>query len=461
MKKIRNRSLIVWFLAMAFVAGMIYFTVELIANANTWAMQPQNNHLSSNGLAKAGTITDRNGVVLAESSDGERVYNDDESIRKATMHVVGDNSRNIDTAIQNVYRSELTGFSFIFGLGMPDGLQTGRNIKLTIDSELNKTAYEALDSNKGAVFVYNYKTGEVLCSASTPTYDPENVPEISDDDEEYEGVYLNRSISSTYPPGSTFKLVTAAAALENMSESELENRTYYCTGSEEIGGHVVNCYSAHGELDFKEALAQSCNCYFAHLAIDLGKEKMTEQANKMGYNSSFGLDSINTAKSHYDVTDADENALGWSGVGQYTDLASPMNVAIISGAIANGGTPVMPYIVSEISLPFGIPSFGASGKTGSAMMSKQTAETLTDMMAYTAQTQYAAESNFNLDICAKTGTAEVGGDEAAHAWITGFSRDESCPLAFAVIVENGDSGYYAALPVASAVMNRAYELYSG
>ena len=178
----------------------------------------------------------------------------------------------------------------------------------------------------------------------------------------------------------------------------------------------------------------------------------------MGFNKSVSINDIDTAKSVYDVSKADKNQLGWSGVGQYTTLASPMTMAVISGGIANGGTPIMPYLIKQISLPFGLPNIPQSGNKGTQMLSEQNAKTLSDMMRYTVENEYYG-GGFNGEICAKTGTAEVGGGEAAHAWVTGFSRDESYPLAFAVIIENGDSGYYTALPVAAQVMNKALEIY--
>lgn len=397
------------------------------------------------------------GEVLSSKENGNRYYNSNEDIRCALLHTVGDEGRNIGGSIQNVYRSQLSGYSFIFGMGLPDGLTLGRNIQLTVNSEICKTAYQALGNNRGAVFVYNYKTGEIVAKVSTPSYDPQNIPDIEGNDE-YEGVYVDRSIMATYPPGSTFKLVTAAAALENMTKSELENRTYTCTGSDTIGGNKITCYEAHGEENFEQALAHSCNCYFAQLAVDLGADKMTTQANRMGFNKSVSINDIDTAKSVYDVSKADKNQLGWSGVGQYTTLASPMTMAVISGGIANGGTPIMPYLIKQISLPFGLPNIPQSGNKGTQMLSEQNAKTLSDMMRYTVENEYYG-GGFNGEICAKTGTAEVGGGEAAHAWVTGFSRDESCPLAFAVIIENGDSGYYTALPVAAQVMNKALEIY--
>lgn len=454
MKKTRTRSVMVLIMTLAFFAGLIYFVANLTVHSTEWASMPQNEHLSdSGGLENAGKIYDVNGVVLAESIDGKRVYNSDEEIRKACLHVVGDDTINISTAVQTVYRSELSGYNFIFGLGMPSGISSGRDITLTIDSEVQRTAYQALGSNKGAVIVYNYKTGEIICMVSTPTYDPENPPEDIDTNDEYEGAYLNRVLSASYTPGSTFKLITAVAALENMED--IEEREYYCTGSDIVGDDEITCYSVSGEVDFQEALAQSCNCYFAKLAVELGKDKMTEQAEKMGFNSSVEFDNIETVNSTYNVSEADENDLGWSGVGQYTTLETPLNMAIISAAAANGGTPVMPYVVKNISQPFGIPSDDNTSSEGPEMMSETTAQKLYEMMDYTVETNYGKYIFPDVDVCAKTGTAEIGGGENAHAWITGFTKDEDCPLAFSVIVENGNSGYLVAAPVAAEVLQAA------
>ncbi len=453
MRKTRTRSWIVLLLTLCFFAGIIYHTVNLSIHAEEWSSQTTNGHLSdSNGLAYAGEITDRNGTVLAESINGVRTYNGDETLRKSMLHAVGDDTINIATAVQSAYRSELSGYSFVYGLGLPDELQSGRNIRLTLDSDVCKAAYEALGDDKGAVFAYNYKTGEVICMVSTPTYDPANPPEDVET-EEYDGVYLNRALSASYTPGSVFKLVTAAAALENFSEKELENRYYDCIGEDTIGDDSITCYAAHGHVNFKEALSLSCNCYFAHLAVDLGADKLTKQAEKMGFNSYISIDKSKSTMSVFDVSNADENDLGWAGVGQYTTLTTPINMAVNAAAIANGGIPVMPYTVQSISLPFGISEEETQAVEGEHRMSETVAESLTEIMDYTVETNYGKWVYPDVDVCAKTGTAEIGSGKAAHAWFVGFTTDKDCPIAFAVIVENGDSGYQAASPVASAVLS--------
>lgn len=155
-------------------------------------------------------------------------------------------------------------------------------------------------------------------------------------------------LSSTFTPGSIFKIVTSAAAIENIPD--LYDRTWVCNGSENIGGSEVTCTETHGTLTYKEAMAHSCNIVFAKLAVELGSDTMTKTAEKIGINSSFDVDGIKTAKGSYDVSDANENQLGWSGVGQYNDKVNPMQMAIICGAIANGGKATNPTLIKDESI---------------------------------------------------------------------------------------------------------------
>ena len=465
MRKIGSRSFMIFIMTIAFFAGIAYHTVNLVVHSSEWITHPMNDELPSvYGLENAGKIIDRNGVILAQSIDGKRVYNENEETRKACVHVVGDDSVNISTAVQTVHRTKLTENkftgNFIFGLGTPQLFKsgdsiitTGNNITLTIDSRLQKTAVEALGGYSGAVFVYNYKTGEILCMVSTPVYDPQNVPEDINTNPAYDGAYLNRALSAAYTPGSTFKLVTADAALNEIPD--IEQSIYTCTGKDEVGGQDIICFEPNGTVDIKEALAQSCNVFFAKIAAAIGKEKMTYYAEKAGFNSCIKFDGIESTESIYNVTDATENELGWSGVGQYTVLETPVNMAVISAAIANGGTPVMPYLINSMK---GKPTHETT--LGKEIMNKETADKIADMMSYTVNTNYGRSYVCDsLDVCAKTGTAEVSDDGLAHAWITGFSRDEDCPLAFSIILEYGNSSYSVAIPAANKVLTRAAELY--
>lgn len=458
MKRILRRSTLIFLFSLAFIGGLAFFAVELIMDADDWANQPYNAHISGNGgLEQAGAVYDRYGTVLARTVGTDRVYNDSLSIRESLLHTVGDNSLNISTAVQSKYRSQLTGYNLIWGLNMPQSLRTSHDITLTVDADTCSAAYDVLASygKKGACVVYNYKTGEVICSVSTPGYDPSDPPDINEENEsEYDGVYLDNVVSSSYTPGSIFKIVTAAAAIENIPD--LYERTWECGGSEEIGGDDITCVESHGTINFEEAMAHSCNIVFAELAVELGAEKMTATAEKIGINLSFSVDDVDTAKGHYDVSKANTNQLAWSGVGQYNDEVNPMQMAIICGAIANGGKSVTPtYIKSGTGDIMKI--IGLNNGESREMFNSATAQKLAEVMRYTITDYYGDNLFGNLSVCAKTGTAEVGEDHEPNAWMVGYSQDEDCPLAFACVVEDAGFGFEYAGPVAEAAMIQASE----
>ena len=456
MKRVLKRSTLILILTIVFIAGASFFCVELVLNADDWANQPYNAHISGNGgLEQAGAIYDRNGAVLAKTEGSDRVYHDDFSVRAGLLHTVGDNSLNISTAVQSKYRSQLTGYSLIWGLNMPQSLRTSHDITLTVDAAASAAAYNVLSDygKSGACVVFDYHTGEVLASVSTRSYDPANPPEINQDNEsEYEGVYLDHVLSSTYTPGSIFKLVTAAAAIEYIPD--IFERTWYCGGSEEIGGNDITCVDgeAHGSLDFYGAMSQSCNIVFAELATEIGAERMTATAEKMGINLSYEIDDVSTPAGHYDVSKASVNQLAWSGVGQYENKVNPMQMAILCGAIANGGNSVIPTYIKSGTGDL-LKLVGLHQSQGKALLSPDTAATLGQVIP-----EYSFGS---LSVRAKTGTAEVGEDKAPNAWMVGYSTDTDAPLAFACVVEDAGFGSQYARPVAEAAMTAAAQALRG
>ena len=451
MKRIMTRSIFVLVVTLAFFAGVCLLAFRLLTQNEMWVQQPYNGHVASrSGLAQAGDITDRNGEILAHTDANEdRIYHSDEAVRKALLHVVGDNSLNISTAVQSTYRGDLTGYSFIFGLGMPNSLRTNNSLQLTVDAQACKAAYEALGNKKGACVVYNYKTGEVLVDVSTPTYDPQNPPEINEDNEDkYDGVYLDNVVSSSYTPGSIFKIITAAAAIDNVPD--IYEQTFTCTGAYDIDGEKITCEDAHGTIDLETAFSHSCNVAFAQMAVQVGEEKMTETATKMGFNKTFEVSGITLSKSVYSLENAlGDNQLAWSGIGQFEDLANPMHMAIMCGGIAKGGTPVTPYLLDSESSLF------SKAKESEQMLSADTAKKLQDLMRKTADYYYNARglTMGGLNFCAKTGTAEVGKDKEPTGWIVGYTEDENHPYAFAVAVEEGGYGISSAGPVAQAAIS--------
>ena len=454
MKRIMTRSLVLWFVTFAFLGGIVYLAAMTVWHHNEWVQQPFNGHMASaNGLGKAGKIYDRDDLVLAYSENDERYYCDGQTTREALLHVLGDESLNISTGIQSRYRTSLSGYNFVLGAGIPDSLRPNNDVKLTVDADACRAAYETMNGKKGACVVYDYRTGAVLCDISTPSYDPADPPEITEDnEEEYDGVYLDNVVSSTFTPGSTFKIITAAAAIENIPD--IDSQTFTCDGWLDVEGNPITCEYAHGTQTFDEAFAHSCNCAFAQIAMQVGEDKMKETAEKLGFNNdSFSMSEIPIVTSHYDAVGAGDNYLAWSGIFQYTDLANPMLMAMISSAVANGGTAAAPYIVEDDGNLINKLNITVNKSKDVDMISSDTASKLKELMKGSAESySWRGVSLSGLDFCAKTGTAEVGEDQEPTAWFVGFIDDPSYPYAFAATVVEGGYGIDAASPVVAAAI---------
>lgn len=457
MKKVIHRATLVYILIGLFCVGMAAFLITWFFNSSDWVMNERNRHIFAKGfMQNTGEIYDRDGILLAYSENGLRYYADDPEIRAAMLHTVGDTENFISKSIQKQFSSKLSGYNLLGGLHMLEEWEQGGTVNLTVSAQVSKVALEQLGNRKGAVCVYNYKTGEVLCSVSTPSYDPSNKPDIDPESEEYKGVYVNRVLSGLYPPGSTFKIVTAAAAIENIPD--ILTREFVCTGEYQASDGVIKCNGVHGKLNFSEALAESCNSVFSQVAIELGAVRLTEQAEKMGFNREFTVDGMSYPGGSYDVSNAGASDLGWSGIGQYTDMANPFTMMTIAGGIANGGTAVQPRLVNNVLGPLNIPTHIGKASEGEPMMDSSTASILADMMHGAVLNNYGANNFEGLDLCAKTGTAEVNETDRPHAWFVGFVRNEEAPLAFAVVIENGGSGFQAAGSVANAVLQACVEV---
>jgi peptidoglycan glycosyltransferase len=455
LKLLTKRALGLLVLALLVIAGLLLFTVRYALDASSWAMHPTDKHLYTNGILKtAGKIYDRNGEILLQTVDGVPQYSDNKTVRRALMPVIGDSFGNIATSLQVAYSDRLSGWDPVNGAyRFNDNLSSfSSDIILTLDSDLCATAYNAMNGRKGTVGVYNYKTGEILCMVSLPTFDPENRPDVEADPERYEGVYINRLLSGVYTPGSVFKLVTAAAAIDNLPN--IGTRTFHCEGKQIIDGAEVTDLRAHGDVDFRQALAESCNISFAEISLDLGGNMLQEYAEKAGFNSSLKVNGIRTAVGRVAVKDAKGGDLAWAGIGQYNDLANPLNFMTYVGAIANDGVRVTPRFIEDK----GIKSILFGTAKEKRILSPETAARLGEMMRYDVTEVYGENRYEGLELCAKSGTAEVGDDKEPHSWFVGYLDREDYPLAFVVVVENGGAGSKVAGSVAAKVLKEAVKI---
>ena len=454
MRTISRRTYILYALMAVFFILLFSFLYQYLTNYQTWSSTLSNRHLypQSGSYANAGMIVDRNGVTLAQTEDGKRRYASSKNVRMAMLHVVGDSERFINTSIQKNFLPDLVGYSLIDGYYRNEAGLEGNSIELTLDSKACETAYAALEGRKGTVGVMNYETGEMICMVSTPAFDPENKPDLDNDPRgKYEGAYMNRLLSSKYPPGSTFKLVTAAAAIDNVSK--VKKRTFTCEGKKTFDGGTVVCNAVHGTIDFDTALAKSCNVAFSELAVEMGKKTMTEYAAKVGFNQPSVLEGIETTSGKFEMTDANQANLGWAGIGQYTVEANPYQMLMFMGAVANGGLEVKPYVIGSVRSPAGIPVRIGVAARGERMLKASTAKELKRMMRNNVKTEYGDKRFGKLNVCAKTGTAEVSGGKS-HSWFIGFVEDEAHPYAFVVVAENSGSGIGTSANVAAKVLAR-------
>ena len=456
MKSIAKRTWFALILACILLFGVLTFAIRYFLYAERWVSFTGSPHVYTNGKLDTGEIVDRGGEVLYTSAK-DRTYAESAALRKATLHLIGDRAGNIPPRILRAYASKLFGYDKLNGTAAME--TSDGELRLTVSAQVQAVAMQAMAGQKGAVGVYNYKTGELLCAVSSPSFDQLDPPDPENDnaDGRWDGVYIYRFFHSSYTPGSIFKLTTLAAALEQ--DPGLAEKRFHCEGSVLINGERITCPKAHGELSLAEALSSSCNCSFAQIALQTGAEALMEKAEAIGIDRNLKFDGITTVRGHFDLSDADDNALAWAGIGQYTDLINPCQYMVYMGAIASGGSAAMPYLV-ESAHSGGKETYRVSRSQTEPMLSPEAAELLRGYMRRNVEQVYGAVQIPGLEICAKSGTAEVGAD-ANTATFAGFIDSEDYPLAFIVVVEQGGSGSRTCAPIARDVLQACVNVLDG
>ena len=446
MKKVSGRAIFPLILAIVLLAGTVLLCVRYFVKAGEWVTFSGSPHVYTGVNLDGGVVTDRDGTLLLDSTDG-RTYSADAVTRTATMHLLGDRYGYIQAPLLGSFADDMIGFDKINGLYGAEG--TEANAALTLSAAAQTAAYQALGNYHGTVGVYNYKTGEILCAVTSPSYDPDNMPDVdADTSGAYDGVYVNRFFQAAYTPGSIFKIVTLAAAIETVPD--WENLTFTCEGKTIIGGQEIICEGVHGTITLKQALAHSCNVAFGELAGKVGTKALMEYAEKLGLSESFECDGIPVKAGTVDLKDADAGDLAWAGIGQYTDQVNALTFMRAMGRIAGGGTGAEPYLMAKITRGEKT-AYEAKTETSSRALKAETAAKLTEYLRNNVATMYGDGQFGGLNVCAKSGTAEHEG-ETADAMFAGFCVDENCPLAFVVFVENGGSGSAVAAPIAAKVL---------
>ncbi len=448
MNRVTKRTWLMSVFIGVLLLGMVFFLFEYTTQAGIWIGSAGS--LQSSG---GGTVVDRSGEVLLTLDQG-RTYSENATTRKSTLHWLGDRNGFISATAVNHYAGQMAGFDLFNGIYDASG-EGGQEV-LTISAKVQNAALEALGSRKGTIGVYNYKTGEILCAVTSPTYDPDNVPDIAGDTSgAYDGVYLNRFLQSAYVPGSIFKIVTVSTALETVPD--ILDQTFQCYGRLEYGTEAVTCEVAHGRQNLKQAFANSCNCAFAQIAELVGKQNMVKYVNQFQVVEPLHFDGITTAKGNYDISETAQVSFAWSCIGQHSDLINPARYMTFMGAIAGGGSGAEPYIVSQVTNGGEITYQAKTTSTG-RLMSEETAATVREYMRNNVQSVYGSGNFPGLSVCAKSGTSQLGGTEVSNAMFAGFVENEEYPLAFIVVVENGGYGSHTCVPILSKVLAACKEV---
>lgn len=448
MNRVTKRVWIVVLFILIQVGGMVFFLAEYSRKAEKWVTFSGSPHVFNKSNLGYGTVVDRKGTLLLDTAGG-RTYSKDEALRKATVHWLGDRDGNVSASILAGYVGAMAGYDKVNGIYSYGATQG--NAVLTLSSRLQRTAQEALGDRKGTIAVYNYRTGEILCAVSGPNFDPDDPPVLTEENAEtYEGVYLNRFLRSTYPPGSIFKLVTTAAALDSVPG--ITDMTFTCTGTYAYdNGNPVTCEKPHGTKTIKTALASSCNCCFAQITELIGKQKLASYVKKFHAVDSISFDGISTAAGNYDVSNAIPVEFAWSGIGQYTDMINPCTYLCYVGAIAAGGQAAKPYLVERVTVGEDV-TYEAQTAHFDRIMPEKIAHSLKSYMRNNVETVYGAENFPGLKVCGKSGTSQLGGGKASNAMFVGFVDDDRYPVAFIAVIEGGGYGSSACVPVLSTVL---------
>lgn len=447
MNRIMGRAKMLLVLVLVLALGTSFFVGEYFVMSDRWILSAGSPHIYNAGNLGCGIVSDRSGILLMDLTES-RVYTQSALLRSSVLHWLGDRQGNISAPALSHYAMEIAGFDPVGGVYAYGG--TGGQAALSLSAKVQMAALEAMGDYKGTIAVYNYRTGELLCAVTTPTYDPDNVPDIPGDTTgAYSGAYVNRFTQSTYTPGSIFKIVTAAAALEYIPD--IQEQRFTCTGVVQYGADRVTCEQSHGNMSFAEAFSRSCNCAFAQIAGQLGGEVLERYARQFGVLESVSFDGVTTASGKIEAADKADVLVAWSAIGQHKDLINPCRYMTFVGAIAAGGAGVEPHIVNQIRVGNQV-TYQADAEPGGRIMSTKTARVMQELMRSTVENYYGDSSFPGLKVCAKSGTAEVGGDRKPNAMFTGFVADEAYPLAFIVAIEDGGYGRQTCVPVLAPVL---------
>lgn len=449
---------------LSLIGYLVYFNVYLREDYQT---SPYNKRVKTyQEHVVRGNIVSSDGAVLAKTDvDGEgnesRVYPFD----RVFAHVVG-----YDTNGKSGLEAS-EGISLLTSHASPleqvenefkNQKNIGDTLVTTLNSNLQQVAYDALGDYKGAVIVMDTSTGDVLVDVSKPDFNPNRVSEDWESLSADEGnsPLLNRALQGLYPPGSTFKIITALAYLEQ--NGSFDGFTFNCTGELTYDDYTVHCAgnAVHGQETFAEAFANSCNCAFAEIGLSLDKNKFDDLAKRLSFGDKLGLQ-LPSSKSGFSMDNSTPRPLTMqTSIGQGNTTMTPVHLAMIAGAVANDGVAMTPNFVKRIENHTGAEVRANAPKQFKTLMPASEAAQLKELMKGVVQNGTGGKLNdLGIPIAGKTGSAEHGDmTQETHSWFVGFSDTGKDDIVVCVIAESAGSGSSVAVPIAKRILGTYFGL---
>ncbi len=445
-----------WIYALLFSVLVFSLGKYILFDAPGLVANSYNPRLSyTDNSVKRGEIRDSSGNVLAASTKSGNVYVRDYPKAGLYTHTVG---------YEKLGKAGLESISN-FTLQTIDNevwqrlnnIMNGEEIKansivLTLDSQLQKIAYDGIGKRKAAVVAMEPSTGKILAMVSSPGYDPNKVESLWSDlrEDTDNNPLVNRATSGLYPPGSIFKLLTATAAME----AGMEDYEYNCKGEATFGDKVIHCFKnkAHGNVDLTKAITVSCNTYFSSLLEEMGTETLETVCANALFNTTYHTGIPHSKSSFTANSKTDIALLSQTAIGQGKTLVTPLHMAIVCSAVANGGIAMDPYMVDSVVTPSDGIAEKNMPKSLARIFSSEQANKLTEMMQSVVDKGTAAPIALKgIKICAKTGTAENEGKQD-HGWLVAFAPAENPQIAISIVLENSD-GPSKAMPVVKSMID--------
>ena len=415
-----------------------------------------------------GSITDRNGNVLAET----QVADDGTETRyypygSLFSHVVGYSDDQLGrTGLESVENFELLTSNAFFIEKIQNEFEGSKNqgdtVITTLDADLQQAASDALGSYKGAVVIMEADTGKILAMVSKPDYDPNDIAsdwQTLNTDEENSPL-LNRATGGSYAPGSVFKIVTTLAYMRQ--NSYYSDYSYNCSGSITEDGTTIPCAGGniHGQEDLRSSFANSCNSSFANIGLQLDISGFRDTADDLLFNSPLPGVLDYTKSSFVLDQDSPTSEIMMTAMGQGRTTVSPYHMALITQAIANGGTLMEPYLVDSVTNYTGTEVRRNVPKSYARLMTSDEASQLKEYMtAVVEEGTGSVLSGRSYTVAGKTGTAEYSSDDSdrTHSWFTGFTNVDNPELVITVITEGSDGSVGGrAVSIAGTILDSYY-----